>query len=149
MNSAGSALPTKSRRQRRKDRYRLIATAIGFIIGVLSLISSYAFGSEAFPNVRGNPLDLAFWFLLYGAMILLGSSMVYTKRLVPIGALLILLPSFLVAPQSFATTIPGNSELKYTIGLILGWILPVIGFGFALLSIERPQPSPKPKVNNA
>jgi hypothetical protein len=130
-------LTRSQKRQRRRNRFRLVSTAIGLIIGLLSFVSSYAFAAGVFQNPKGNPIDIAFWFLLYGIMVLLGSFFVYTRQLVPVGAVLILLPSLLIGPQSIATIVPGSDEFKANIGLILGWILPVISFGLALLSIQR------------
>jgi uncharacterized membrane protein len=119
------------KRWSRKRLFWLTSCIIGFVLGVLSVIAGYLFINGQVEKVSVN---IGYWYTLYGLMILLGSFLVLIRRIVLIGAVIIVIPSFLVGPQSFGLYMP--SRLYLGLALPLGWILPVVSFVFALLGRE-------------
>ena len=111
----------------RKKLFSTISSVIGVIIGVSATVKGILFVEGVYGNSLSN---VGYWRIFYGLMIVLGSLLVYTRRIVLIGAVLILVPSFLVVPEGLAL------YTSYDAALTLGWILPIVSFVLAILSRE-------------
>jgi hypothetical protein len=117
-----------NKRLQRRKMFWVISFIIGFVLGALSVFAGYLFVNGQIASVSAN---IGYWYVVYGLMILLGSSLVLAKRFILIGAVLIAIPSFLVGPQSLGIYMP--SWLYLALALPLGWILPIVSFIFAIL----------------
>lgn len=120
--------PRNNKRLQRKKVFWAVSFIIGFVLGTFSVYAGYLFINGQIATVSVN---IGYWYIVYGLMIILGSCLILVKRFVLIGAVLISIPSFLVGPQSLGIHV--SSGLYLPLALPLGWILPIVSFVFAIL----------------
>jgi len=125
----------------KRRRFWIISFVIGLVLGASAVVAGVLFVSARGLSVNGVvvanvPVTTGYFYVLFGALMLLGSFLVFAKRMVLIGAVLILIPCILVGPQSLALYTPYGPDL-YVLPLVLGWVLPIISFAFAIVSRKR------------
>lgn len=114
-----------------KKMYWLTSSVVSLLFG----LAAFGTGVIFYMSSSSTYAFLAFWqpyiYMLAGLLIILGSLLVFMKKNIVLGGLLIMAPNFYVGPQSIMMFMPFTHE-AFVIPLFLGWVLPIACFIFAL-----------------
>lgn len=114
-----------------KKMYWLTSSVVSLLFGLAAFgtgVIFYLSPSSAYDFVV---VWQPYAYMFAGLLIILGSSLVFRKKNIILGGLLVMAPNFYVGPQSVMMFMPFTHE-AFVIPLFLGWVFPVMCFVFAL-----------------